>query len=155
MYQFDGEKKRKMVIQLQLAPMIDVFVLIIVFLLKGTILEETAIALPKDVALAQSISKETSQVAPQVVITKDSVNFKMIDKTKPLEEFVRDDFNSRDPIIQEFKNFIVVNKDVEGAELVNVISDSSTPYRVVYNVVKLLRISGFQAMLFVAQGESP
>lgn len=153
MYQFDGDKKRKLIIQLQLAPMIDVFVLIIVFLLKGTILEESAIILPPGVELAQSASKETSQVAPQVVITKDKVIFKMIDKEKSIEEFAKEDFNARDPIIDEFKNFLLINKDVEGTELINVISDSSTSYKIVYNVVKLLRTSGFQSMLFVAEGE--
>ena len=155
MYQFDGERKRKMVIQLQLAPMIDVFVLIIVFLLKGTILEESAIVLPPGVELAQSQSKETSQLAPQVIISRDSVIFKMIDKTRPIEEFNRDNFNAKDPIIDDFKNFLLINKDVEGTELINIIGDSNTNYKVVYNVVKLLRISGFQSMLFVAEGESP
>ena len=47
MLDFEGDKKRKNVIILQLAPMIDVFVLIIVFLIKGTIMEESAVLKPE------------------------------------------------------------------------------------------------------------
>jgi biopolymer transport protein ExbD len=155
MFQFDGDKKRKMVMQLQLAPMIDVFVLIIVFLLKGTILEESAIVLPPGVELAQSQSKETSQLAPQVIISRDTVTFKMIEKSRPVEDFSKDDFSARDPIVEEFKNFLLINKNVEGTNLVNIIGDANTNYKIIYNVVKLLRVSGFQSMLFVAEGESP
>jgi biopolymer transport protein ExbD len=155
MYQFESEKKRKMVMQLQLAPMIDVFVLIIVFLLKGTILEESAILLPPGVELAQSQSKEASQVAPQVVISRDTVSFKMIEKSRSIEEFSKDEISSMEPLIRDFKSFLLANKNVEGSDLVNIIGDSSTNYKVIYNVVKLLRTSGFQSMLFVAEGESP
>ena len=153
MYQFEGDKKRKSVIQLQLAPMIDIFVLIIVFLLKGTVLEESAIILPEGVNLAKSISRETSQVAPQVVISKDTVSFKMVNQERPIAEFNADDFNPRDKIFQEFKDYLLLNREVEGADHINVISDSTISYKAVYNVVKVLRIAGFQSMLFVAEGE--
>ena len=155
MYQFEGDKKRKGIIHLQLAPMIDIFVLIIVFLLKGTILEESAIVLPEKVNLAKSMSRETSQVAPQVIITKDKVQFKMVEKERPLAEFNTDGVDPRDALYAELKNFLEENKDVEGADLINVIGDSSTSYKQIYNVVKTLRIAGFQSMLFVAEGEGP
>lgn len=153
MYQFEGDKKRKSVIQLQLAPMIDIFVLIIVFLLKGTVLEESAITLPEGINLAKSISREVSQVAPQVVISKDTVSFKMVNQDRSLAEFNAGDFNPRDKIFQEFKDYLRLNREVEGADHINVISDSTTSYKVVYNVIKVLRIAGFQSMLFVAEGE--
>lgn len=154
MLDFEGEKKRKKVIILQLAPMIDVFVLIIVFLIKGTILEESAITKPEGVNLAQSISKERSEAAPQVIISNDKVDFRMINKVKPIAEFKNDDFDPRDPVFKEFKKYIEEHKDVESSNHINVISDRATSYKVVYNVVKVLRISGFQSMLFVAEGES-
>ena len=153
MLDFEGEKKRKKVITLQLAPMIDVFVLIIVFLIKGTILEETAISKPEGVNLAQSISKEQSEAAPQVIISNEKVEFKMINEVRPLSEFKEDDFNPRDPVFAAFKKYIEENKTVESSNHINVISDRSTPYKTVYNVVKILRISGFQSLLFVAEGE--
>lgn len=154
MLDFEREKKRKNVIILQLAPMIDVFVLIIVFLIKGTILEETAISKPEGVNLAQSISKERSEASPQVVISQGNVEFKMINAMRPISDFQEDNFNPRDPIFQEFKKFIKENKEIENTNHINVISDRSTSYKIVYNVVKILRISGFQSMLFVAEGES-
>lgn len=154
MLDFEGEKKRASVITLQLAPMIDVFVLIIVFLLKGTIMEETAIQMPEGLNLAQSISKETSEVAPQVVISKENVEFKMINETRPVSQFKEDDFDPRDPMFKAFKKYIEENKGVEGTNHINVISDRTIHYKTVYHVVKVLRISGFQSMLFVAEGES-
>ena len=153
MLDFEGDKKRKKVLILQLAPMIDVFVLIIVFLIKGTILEETAISKPEGVNLAQSMSKEQSEAAPQVIISNEKVEFKMINEVRPLSEFKEDDFNPRDPMFAAFKKYIEENKTVESSNHINVISDRSTPYKTVYNVVKILRISGFQSLLFVAEGE--
>jgi biopolymer transport protein ExbD len=154
MLDFEQEKKRKNVITLQLAPMIDVFVLIIVFLLKGTILEETAITKPAGVNLAQSMSKERSEAAPQVIISENKVEFRMINETRPLAQFNDDNFNPQDPVFQAFKKYISDNRDVESSNHINVISDRAMPYRIVYNVVKVLRVSGFQSMLFVAEGDS-
>lgn len=153
MLDFESNKKRSNVLILQLAPMIDVFVLIIVFLIKGTILEESAVLKPKGLELAQSLSKESSIAAPQVIITQDNVQFKMIEETRPIAEFKEDDFNPRDPMFQAFKKYIVENKDVESSNHINVISDRGTSYKIIYNVVKILRISGFQSMLFVAEGD--
>ncbi len=153
MLDFEGDKKRSNVIILQLAPMIDVFVLIIVFLIKGTIMEESAVLKPEGLNLALSMSKETSLVAPQVIITNDKVQFKMIDTERPIAEFTEDNFNPRDPVFKAFKKYIEETKDVENANHINVISDRSMPYKTVYHVVKVLRISGFQSMLFVAEGE--
>jgi biopolymer transport protein ExbD len=155
MLDFEGDKKRVHIVTLQLAPMIDVFVLIIVFLIKGTIMEESAIVKPEDVKMAQSISKETSESAPQVIITPDKVEFKMVNVTKPIKAFKEDDFNLRDPIFAAFKKYLSETKNVESANHVNVISDRATPYKTVYHVIKILRISGFQSLLFVAEGETP
>jgi biopolymer transport protein ExbD len=153
MLDFEGEKKRKNVITLQLAPMIDVFVLIIVFLIKGTILEETAIQKPEGVNMAQSISKEQSEAAPEVIISNEKVNFKMINEVRSTAEFKEDDFNPRDPVFRAFKKYIEEHKTVESSNHINVISDRAVSYKTVYNVVKVLRISGFQSLLFVAEGE--
>ncbi len=153
MYNFEGSKKREKVIRLQLAPLIDVFVLIIVFLLKGTIMEVTAIEKPPDVNLAQSVSREQSEVAPQVIISANNVTFKMVNQDRPTRNFAGDELNVRDSIIQDFKKYIAENKSVEGALNINVISDQSISYKIVYNVVSLLRVSGFQYMLMVAEGE--
>jgi biopolymer transport protein ExbD len=155
MLDFESEKKRPKVIALQLAPMIDVFVLIIVFLLKGTILEETAVQKPEGLNLARSLSSEKSEVAPQVIVTRDYVDFKMVNMTKPISDFQEDQFDPRDPLLAAFKNFQDQKKGVEGAQHVNLISDRSISYKVIYHVIKVLRISGFQFMLFVAEGESP
>ena len=153
MLDFEGEKKRKNVITLQLAPMIDVFVLIIVFLIRGTIMEETAIEKPEGLNLAQSISKEHSEASPQVIISQNKVEFRMVDEVRNINQFKEDDFDPRDPIFQSFKKFQEENKTVESANHINVISDRTVSYKIVYNVVKVLRISGFQSMLFVAEGE--
>ncbi|MFN8848038.1 MAG: hypothetical protein ACK5W9_14390, partial [Bdellovibrionales bacterium] len=115
---------------------------------------ESAIVLPPGVELAQSQSKEASQVAPQVIISRESVTFKMIEKTRSIEELSKDEISTLEPLIGDFKKYLLANQNVEGSDLVNIIGDSSTNYRVIYNVVKLLRTSGFQSMLFVAEGEN-
>ena len=37
---------------------------------------------------------------------------------------------------------------------INVVADAGTPYKTVFNVVKVLRLSGFQSVLFIAEGDT-
>lgn len=150
-----SEVKRKRALGLQLASMIDIFTLIIIFLLMGTVLGGTSISFPDGMAPAKSISKESVEAAPQVVIDKNKVVLSVINKEFPLSFFSDPNEKSFEDLKAAVSSYIK-NADNQSKVTVinlNVIADKSLPYRSVYNVVKVLRQSGFQSILFVAEGE--
>lgn len=155
MFDFDGRKKKASVIALQLAPMIDIFTLVIVFLLKGTVLSETVISNPESVQLAKSDSQETTELAAEVYIKPDHVEFKMINENVPLQVFQNEVLDLNDQMLIKLKKFIDDNGKIAGNTLkqVNVVADYKTNYKTIFHVVRMLRLAGFQAMLFIAEGE--
>ena len=155
MFDLESQKKRRSVITLQLAPMIDIFVLVIVFLLKGTVLSETVISSPEIVDIAKSESREVTELAPEVYITEKDVDFRMIQEKVPLAEILNEEIDMADPKIAKFKAYIAQSQQsVDGNALVhvNIVADYKTSYKAIYHVIRLLRIAGFKAMLFIAEG---
>ncbi|MBK7961142.1 MAG: biopolymer transporter ExbD [Bdellovibrionales bacterium] len=158
MFDLDATKGRESVIRLQLAPMIDIFVLVIVFLLKGTVMTETVISNPELVDVAKSESREVTELAPEVYITETEVHFRMIEEVIPLARVGREELDLADPLIEKFKNYLAQSKGLSetGNALmhVNVVADYRTPYKTLFHVVRLLRAAGFKAMLFIAEGDA-
>jgi biopolymer transport protein ExbD len=156
MFDLEASQKRKSVILLQLAPMIDIFVLVIVFLLKGTVLTETAVSSPELVEVAKSESREVTELAPEVYITESDVEFRMIQERVPLAEILKEELDLRDPRIAKFKEYLAGALAADGNTHlhVNIVADYRTSYKAIFHVVRLLRVAGFKAMLFVAEGDA-
>ncbi len=155
MFDLEAQKKRQAVIRLQLAPMIDIFVLVIVFLLKGTVLTETVISSPELVDVAKSESREVTELAPEVYITEKDVEFRMIEERIPISEILKDELDLRNPLIAKFKKYMDESQAIDGNTLmhVNIVADYKTSYKAIFHVIRLLRVSGFKAMLFIAEGD--
>lgn len=155
MFEFDVQKRRKSVIVLQLAPMIDIFVLVIVFLLKGTVMGETVISNPEAVTLAKSQSRETTEIAPEVYITESHVDFRMIEEIVSVETLSQEGYQISAAMLAKFKKVIAQTPAADSGALihVNIVADYRVNYKTIYNVVRVLRLAGFKAMLFIAEGE--
>ncbi|MFZ4404228.1 MAG: ExbD/TolR family protein [Pseudobdellovibrionaceae bacterium] len=150
---FSSNKKRKILV-LQLAPMIDVFVLIIVFLLKATVLGGVSIVIPSDMKSAKSSSKESVEAAPQVIIHENKVELAFLNKKIDIKAF--DSSNSTiDQLKSDLKSYIDKTSNQAKSSVVNlnIVADSRTPYRQVFDVIKVFREAGLQSMLFIAEGE--
>ncbi len=151
-----SEVKRKRPVALQLTTMIDVFTLIIIFLMMSTVLGGVAIVIPKDMKTAKSVSKESMETAPQVVITNDKVLIPTLKTEYPLSFF----FNQNPNELAQLKALVgayiknAANESKNSVVNINVVADASTPYKTVFNVVKVLRMSGFQSILFIAEGDT-
>lgn len=153
-----ADKPRRRVILLQLAPMIDVFVLIIVFLLKATVLSNVAIIWPSDLKTAKSASTEGVETATQVTVTKDYVEFNMIGKKIPLKEFTRGSENKKEEITasgNDLDRYLKgLQKQAESPFYnVNLVADAGLEYQDLFPVVAFLRSHGFNSILFLAEGE--
>ena len=145
--------RRRRPIMLQLATMIDVFVLIIVFLIKGTVLSNVSITLPSEMKAAKSVSREGLEAAPQVVLFNNEVEIGFLKQKYSLDEFTE----SRPGFVKDLKAQVdaYISQAAEKNSLVNVnfVTDANTSYSQIYDVVKVLRKAGFQSILFIAQGE--
>lgn len=148
------KSKKHKLLRLQLAPMIDVFVLIIVFLLKGAVFTDSTLDVPADIKPPMSSSKETTDLASQVLISKNEVNFRMIDRKLSVESF-KNDAGVREKILAELKlaNKNNSTKEKQNLTNVNVVADTELKYEDLFEIVKTVREAGFSSMLFVAIGE--
>lgn len=150
-------KKKRHLATLQLAPMIDIFVLLIVFLVKGTAMGGVTVNIPPGLTAASSISPEDLEVAPEVYLFKEKVEFKMINKTVALNLFeIVNEPAELQNIREEIKKFyekLPVSAKKSG-NLVNFIADSEANYDRIFQVVKFLRQSSVSSVLFIAEGET-
>ncbi len=149
------ENKRRYPLQLQLAPMIDIFVLIIVFLLKSTIVADVSIVFPGEMHPPMSKSKESLETFPEVVITETDVVVSMIGETLSLNDLEKIPAEKMIELKSKVDNY-VKSKDEKvrsSAMHVNLITYRGNNYKNVFSSVKFLRKIGFQSVAFIAEGE--
>ena len=149
------ENTRRYPLRLQLAPMIDIFVLIIVFLLKSTIVADVSIVFPREMHPPMSKSKEALETFPEVVVTETQIIVSMIGETLDISSLE----NLNDDKMAELKGKVdyyaktKYEKVRSAAIQVNLITYRGNNYRNVFTSVKFLRRIGFQSVAFIAEGE--
>lgn len=149
------ENTRRYPLTLQLAPMIDIFVLIIVFLLKSTIVADVSIVFPREMHPPMSKSKEGLETFPEVVVTETDIVVSMIGETLKLSDIEK---ISEEKILdlKDRVDSYVKSKDEKvrsSATHVNLITYRGNNYKNVFSSVKFLRKIGFQSVAFIAEGE--
>jgi len=151
------KKPKKGPVELQLTALIDVFSMIVIFLVLGGVMGAPDIVIPESMKIPKSKSKEGIESAPRVTLESDKVSFSLSSKPIPLQAFSSPD--SRERLVQELKPFAseYFKKQTEAknsVKAINVIADQSTPYRDIFDVVLVFRKMGFGSVLFVANGEA-
>jgi biopolymer transport protein ExbD len=148
-------RKKKQIVHLQLAPLIDIFVLIIFFLIKGTYMGQASIEIPRNLKPAMSVSTEGMDLAPEVFAYEDSVFLKMIDKKLSSNLFDQGQDPRLAAVKNDFKKYFenISGKKKTEVRMVNFVADSKVSYQTVFNITAFLREVGFQDILFIAEGE--
>lgn len=147
---------RKQNMALQLAPMIDIFTLIIVFLLQSTVIGTTSVTFPPDLNPPQSKSVEDLENSPSVEIYSDRVEFKPSNTKIPVETFLSDYGKKLDADKAAIQSYLQKNGPIDPTDSnhLNVIADRATNYELIFQVVKFFKEAGFHSVLFIAQGEA-
>jgi biopolymer transport protein ExbD len=153
--EFLPKKPKKGPVELQLTAMIDVFSMIVIFLILGGVFGATDIVIPEGMKIPKSQSKEGIEAGPRVAVLKNEVVFSMANAPLPLDAFRG---ASRDATIARLKpdleEYMKRQKESKASVLpLNLVADQNTPYQDVYDVVATFRTMGFNSILFVAQGE--
>jgi len=150
-----GDRRKRGDFELPLTPMIDLFSMILIFLVLTTTFGAADMNVPAGLFLPKSRSKESPESAPQVALWQG----------KARASFLPEDFSVKfllepgheveiEAYRTKLKAFVAaLPGEARGSGvLLNVIADRDTPYREVFAVTKLFRESGFESMLFAAQG---
>jgi biopolymer transport protein ExbD len=153
---FIPKRPRRRIFDLQLTSMIDIFSIVVIFLIKGAVFGVSDVTIPNGLHLPLSVSKESLDTAPQVTISSGQVSFSVSKEVIPVSAFKSNDPNE---FISSLRKSIglfirkVPAKERAGGVMLNVVADQSTPYEQVYDVVKLFREEGFESVLFIASAE--
>jgi biopolymer transport protein ExbD len=141
--------RRREPLELQLTAMIDIFAMLVIFLLKSSVFGVVDVQVPQQIKLPESFSKETVETTPKVLISEETVGVPFIDRSDvPL--------NQLEGIKPELKAYLAKQpKDASSvAATLSVIADKGVPYRKIYDVVKVFRESGFGNVMFIASGKN-
>ena len=155
-----GPRKHREPFELQLTAMIDIFSMILIFLIMGSVFGGVDIIVPNGIKLPKSKTNEISSSALTVAILADQVQVTGLQsKDVPLAEFRRDRVQNSAAINgmkAELKAAVDKMSKEEKAKGVplNVVCDQKAPYKDVFDVMQVFRGSGFNTILFVATTEA-
>ena len=138
--------------ELPITAMIDVFSMIVIFLLLGGAFGSSDIKIPKGTVLAKSVTEEAAIAAPQVHWTEGGLDAEFV--SSKLDEAVLREGGGE--VYESFKNKLKTYLGAMPAHVrtsqkpVNLVADAGTPYETVFRVIKLLREAGFENVLLVS-----
>jgi len=150
------KRKERRVLDLQLTAMIDIFSLIVIFLIKGTVFGVSDLSVDPTLKLPESRSKESLDTAPTAQIVGDRVVFSgsqspALAQGVPIAE-ITGGGPGKAGLQSEIQNYLgKIPAEVSGSgTLLSLIADRGTRYSQVFQVVQFFRESGFDSVLFVA-----
>lgn len=142
----------------QLATMIDVFSILIIFLIAGTAMDSSVLNIPVDITLPSTQSKATSLNAPQVTLQSGRLVMNFIQEEIELKEMLSETKTEKfilvktklDQYLEKVKKNSHKNKaDLQLLQSINLVADRETPYVDVYSTIKAFRNLGFQNTILV------
>lgn len=142
----------------QLATMIDVFSILIIFLIAGTAMDSSVLNIPTDIILPSTESKATSLNAPQVTLQSGKILMHFIEDEIDLKDMISETETSKYKTvklkliqyIEKVKKDSHKNKaDLQLLQSINLVADKTTPYADVYLTIKAFRNLGFQNAILV------
>lgn len=163
---FEYQKPRRELLELQLTALIDICVIIVLFLVLGTVIGAADMPVPNGLQVPRSFGKETTESAPKVILFNKNVQVvgltnSLDDKYQkiPFSEFSKARFQDSAVVSSlktDLKSYIdqLPVSQKNGGVLLNVIADQTTPYSEVFDVIRSFREAGFETLLFVALGEN-
>lgn len=149
------ENTRRYPLTLQLAPMIDIFVLIIVFLLKSTIVADVSIVFPREMHPPISKSREGLETFPEVVVTETELIVGILHENIKLSDVERLGEDRMADLKGKVEQYVKTKDEKVRSQAthVNLITFRGNNYKNVFAAVKFLRKIGFQSVAFIAEGE--
>jgi biopolymer transport protein ExbD len=155
-------RHRREAMELQLTAMIDIFTLIVIFLVMGSVLGVAEVAIPEGMKLPKSRTIEGIDTAPQLIIRKDlivqlkglSLDFPSSAEVPVADFLTKEGIN---PEVEKITAEIIKYAKPESLKgkqsILNVLADKDVKYKDVFDVIQFFRKAGFESLLFVATGD--
>lgn len=153
-------RKSSPLVMLQLTAFIDVFSLIIFFLIKGTYLTDVPVYFEKGVAAPMSYTMKDVKHGPRIVLNYDNVEFPEIGVVVPRETFrqalVAKDADRGSELIKIDAYISSIVKLGADKNFFYFLAHKGSSYRDVYDTIEALRHHGVNSIFFLAEslGES-
>ncbi len=147
-----GKGKQKTLV-LNLTSMIDICAILIIFLIMGTVIGQEDIMIPSGFKFPRSFNKEILENAPQIIVYNDEVSIKFLNKNVRVV-LLQTESKEKNDLAKQIQTYIenIPTKLKSSGILLNLVADGRIPYNTIYDVSKFFRESGFQSILFVAEG---
>lgn len=142
------------IIVLNLTSMIDICAILIIFLVMGTVIGQEDLLVPLGLKFPKSSNKEILENAPQVIIFNNEVDIKFLGKKLPMTVIQGGDSSQKTALVKELQAYVneIPDKLKASGVLLNLVADGHVPYNIIFDTSKFFRESGFQSILFVAEG---
>ncbi len=151
------KKIRREPTQPNLTPMLDIFTILVLFLITSAVFGGSSISLLPGMLLPLSVLKNPVELAAQVNVTKDGVKSPFLKKGYPIDVFYPENRtqSSTSQLKEEIRRYIAsLGPDQQKRDLLlNVVGDRSLNYESIYDVISLFREAGFQKISFMAQNQ--
>ena len=154
---FKKHGKKSMYVSINLTPMIDMFVMLVLFLIMQFSASGEILYINKDVVLPKARVIAELQRAPVITLTKDIISFEgsLVQKVADLsgeEVFKSEELGKR---LQEYKKTYETNniKELFKGEVI-VQSDSGVPFMIVKKVLNTCAANGFFTINYAVVAES-
>jgi biopolymer transport protein ExbD len=138
----------------RLAAMIDVFSILIIFLIAGTVMGTTAVELPFGLTPPLSTSKESMLTAPQLTIDRDRVRLSFSGEAFALSELQKELSAESLRFKTEIQTYLRQNQGKADADVINLVADRRMTYDKIFSVIRAAREAGIKSILFVSQSEA-
>ncbi len=149
---FEKPERNHAIPTLQLAPVIDVFIIIILFFIMGSFTSGVSIEIPSGLKLPWSLLEERSEFGPEVQIYKNEVHFKFIKSSNLVSEIGSTSMTWFENQMK-IREFVAGMSSTKGPKSVNLVISEEVPYSVVYDLSQHLRAAGFEDLSYITERE--
>lgn len=149
-------EKKHSVVALQLAPIIDVFIVIIIFLVMGALSKGVSVEVPPNLKLAKATTEDSLEITSEVHVLneKQDIFFKFINEKISSVELLSDPLKQK-KLQDQIKQYLdkLSPKNKSGGISLNLVIDEKIKYYTVFELSQFLRNSGFENLSFVTERE--
>lgn len=149
-------KKRREPVEPQLATMIDVFSILIIFLIAGAVADSNLTTIPIDLSLGLSKSKESINSAPQVTYQKKTITIDFIKESILIDEISNKNSSKFIAIKNKIEKYRIKkdekdnNVKLSSLASFNLVADKNTDYIEIYSIINFMKQFGFENAILMA-----
>jgi biopolymer transport protein ExbD len=142
-------------IVLNLTSMIDICAILIIFLVMGTVIGQEEVPAPIGFQFPRSTNKENPESAPEVLFYEGEVDVRFLGRKVNVEVLRDRTHPEREQLGSAIKAYVqsMPDKVKSAGALLNLNADRRTPYQDIFDLSQFFRESGFDSILFVAEGK--